>query len=235
MNDETNSGQTIIQEVNEVPKSTNKDIWWKILVIVIIILLLFGGGFLAGRKSVKIKTETIVEYVQLPPIHDTITQFKPKYIPADTASIIETCIANGLYAELFPWKHDTVFTYRDTLLMLADWASRREYAETLFDIDTVGKLDINIGVQYNRMDTLSYVFTPIQKQTTVIVEKERIFEPFLGGGISVGIDASKNATPGAGVQIGAFVKQNYGISLQYQYLFGNIQNHVVTAEFLYKF
>ena len=219
----------------EVKTNNTKDLWWKILIVVIVIILLFLGGFWAGRKTVKVKTETIVEYVQLPPIHDTITQFKPKYIPADTANIIETCIKNGLYADLFPWKHDTVFTHEDTTLIMGDWASRREYAETLFDIDTVGKLDVNIGVQYNRMDTLSYTFTPIQKQTTTIIVKEPVFEPFLGGGLTVGIDANKKATPGAAVQLGAFIKQNYGFSVEYQYLFGDIQNHEVTAQFLYKF
>jgi hypothetical protein len=216
-------------------EKANKDLWWKILIIIVVIILLFLGGFLVGRKTMKVKTETIIEYVQLPPIHDTITQFKPKYIPADTANIIEACIEKGLYTELFPWKHDTVFTAKDTTLILADWASRREYAETLFDTDTLGKLDVNIGIQYNRMDTLSYTFTPIQKQTTTIIVKEPVFEPFLGGGLSVGIDKNKVATPGAAVQLGAFIKQNYGVSLQYQYMFGNIQNHVVTAEFLYKF
>jgi hypothetical protein len=214
---------------------TDKDLWWKILVIVVIILLLFLGGFWTGRKTMKTKTETIIEYVQLPPIHDTITQFKPKYIPADTASNIQTCVEKGLFAELFPWKTDTVFTKEDTTLIMGDWASRREYAETLFDINTVGKLDVSIGVQYNRLDTLAYTYTPVQKQTTTTIIKEPVFEPFIGGGLSVGIDRNKVATPGAAVQVGAFVKQNYGVSLEYQYMFGNIQNHEITALFLYKF
>lgn len=222
-------------------KDNKKDIWWKVLIIVIIILLLFFGGFWTGRKTMKLKTVTVIEYVELPPIHDTIYKPKPKYIevPADTASIIQDCIEKGLYTELFPWKHDTVFTHQDTTLILSDWSTKRIYKETLFDIDTIGKCDISATVQYNRINSMDYTYTPIQKQTTTTIIKERQFEPFIGGGITIGINNINqninNVSAGAALQGGFYIKQHYGISLQYQYMFNTNNNNQITGQFLYKF
>ena len=46
--------------------------WWKIGSIIAIAVLLFLSGLYIGRQHEKIITNTITEYISLPPIHDTI-------------------------------------------------------------------------------------------------------------------------------------------------------------------
>lgn len=206
---------------------------------IVLIIFMFLLGLYVGRKTVRVKEVTHTEYVALPPIHDSVPVDKPyKQIPPDTAKIIQDCVAKGLYSELFPYKDktDTIYTERDTTSILNDWATERLYTENLFDADTLGKLDVDIEVQYNRLSCISYTYTPMQKQTELTIVKEKMFEPFIGGGVTIGIDKCNNKlTEGISIQGGAFIKQNYGVSLQYQYMFGDVQMHEVTGQFIYKF
>lgn len=218
-----------------------KNINWKNIIaysIVVIVILLIG--FFAGKFTTSIKVKIETEYIQLPPIHDTVIKPAPASVrpPIDTAKIIQSCINSGLYSELFPYKEgssDTTYTSKDTAQIMYDWATTRTYSETLFDIDTVGKCDLAITIQYNRIDTIEYTYIPIQKQTTITKERISLVKPFIGGGVSIAGDANKRLTPGFDAQLGLFIKEKYGLSLQYQYLFGDIQNHVVSAQFLYLF
>jgi len=210
----------------------------KYIIVAVVIVVIFLLGLYIGRKTVKVNESVHTEYITLPPVHDSIPIEKPsKQVPPDTARIIEDCVKKGLYSELFPYKEvtDTVYTDVDTANILKDWATERFYAESLFDIDTVGKCDIDVQIQYNRLSSLKYTYTPIQKQSNTVIIKEKTFEPFIGGGITIGVDREKKLTEGVALQGGFYVKQKYGVSLQYQYLFGDIQNHEITGQFLYKF
>lgn len=60
--------------------------------------------------------------------------------------------------------------------MIEDWNLNREYRKTLFDNEN-GKLDANLSVQYNELQRLSYSFTPMYKETTIV--KKRVFVPFV--------------------------------------------------------
>ena len=206
---------------------------------IVLIIFMFLLGLYVGRKTVKVKEVARTEYVALPPIHDSVPVNEPKLeIKPDTAKIIQDCVANGLYSELFPYKDktDTIYTERDTTSILNDWATERLYTENLFDADTLGKLDVDIEVQYNRLSCISYTYIPMQKQTELTIIKEKMFEPFLGAGITIGIDKRNNKLiEGISFQGGVFIKQNYGVSLQYQYMFGDVQMHEVTGQFIYKF
>jgi hypothetical protein len=204
--------------------------WWKVAVIAIVALALFWGGFFIGKqREPEVITNTVTEYVELPPIHDTIPVPKPYKVvePADTVDIIKKCIENGLFAELFPPRPDTVFvTKEDTSAVIKDWATQRHYAETLFDIDTVGKCSINADVQYNRLSNLSYEFIPIQKQTQTTIRTTRTFLPYVGAGLST------NATYSA--QGGVFYKQDAGVAIQYNYN-GPTKQSSVGAMFMWMF
>lgn len=189
--------------------------WVKIAGIALAALLLVGLGFYLGRKrepDVIIKEKT--EYVELPPIHDTIDRpvpYKVK-VPADTADIIRACIRDGLYSELFPEKvlTDTVYISKeDTTAILRDWATERFYAETLFDSDTLGKFSFDAMVKYNRLANFNYTFVPIQKQTEVVTRSVRTFLPYIGVGLTLN-DMYM-------AQGGLFFKQDYGLGVQYIY------------------
>ena len=212
---------------------------YKYIIAAIVVILVFLFGLYIGRKTVKITESVHTEYITFPPIHDSVPVNEPKLeIKPDTAKIIQDCVENGLYSELFPYKEktDTIYTERDTASILNDWATERLYTENLFDADTLGKLDVDIEVQYNRLSCISYTYIPIQKQTELTIIREKIFEPFIGGGVTIGIDKRNNKlTEGISFQGGVFIKQNYGVSLQYQYMFGDIQVHEVTGQFIYKF
>ena len=205
--------------------------WWMIALIAVLAIGLFFLGFYIGRKKepdVIVKTE--VKYVELPPIHDTIDKPVPVKViePADTANVILACIKSGKYTELFPKQPgDTVYvTKEDTATVVKDWATERLYAETLFDVDTLGRCDVNAMVQYNRLASLNYTFIPIQKQTEITTISVRKFLPYVGAGL--GTNGSVVA------QGGMFIKQDAGFALQYNYNW-QLNQHSAAALFLWMF
>jgi len=215
-----------------------KEKWQLIFVSVVLI----GVGilcFFLGRSTIKIPSEKIkVEYVQGPTMHDTI-KFPQPYIierPIDTLDIIQKCIRDGIYAELFPTKIITQYieiTKEDTTGILEDWASKRHYSNVLFDVDTLGKCIVNSDVQYNRLMLVGYEYTPIVKtvtETQYIVKK---VSPFVGiGGMLNPWD--KQQVPIINVSVGLFAKEKYGLQLQYQHAF-NLKYDFLGGNILYKF
>ena len=194
-----------------------KKLKWKIVCWAIVVAALIGVGFFIGRKTVKIpKPETIIEYVTLPPIHDTVTCPKPVYVskPIDTLNIIQQCIADGIYQELWPEKIVEV-NNADTTAILADWTTLRAYSEKVFDIDTVGRCEINAEVQYNRLRMVGYNFTPVQKVVTTTVYQQKKYSPFVGLNGAFATDGTRDFLVGA--VAGIYVDDKYGINLQYQH------------------
>ena len=219
--------------------SEEKKNTWKIIVTVIVALLLVVGGFFLGRWTIKDKVKTVIEYVELPPVHDTITDIVPKYIisPADTADIIMDCVEKGIYSELFPTKVITdtmVITKEDTSVILKDWATARYYTETLFDIDTVGSCTINERIQYNRIDSLGYIFTPRQKTVTTEYQVVKVFSPFIGAGWQTSVGDKALQYQALQAEVGFFIKEKYGLSVDYQYDYMQ-KSHSVGGMLIYKF
>jgi len=218
-------------------KNTN---WKDAVAYVVIIIILLLIGFFVGRKTSDGKVTVETKYITLPPIHDTVQNTYPVEVktPIDTASILQDCIKKGIYVELFPYKKetDTVYTSRDTAQIVYDWASVRKYKETLFDIDTIGKCDVDISVQYNRLDTMIYTYTPIHKQTTIEKQTIRTVSPFIGVGASTSVAPSGEVGKHTSVdlEIGLFVKEKYGVGFEYQYEIIN-GSHNVGGMFYYKF
>lgn len=196
--------------------SENKEInWWKIFGIIAIVLTLFLTGIYVGKKTTKPKIINHTEYITLPPIHDTLP---PTLVtitkPVDTANLIKQCVADGIYQELFPEKivyltDTTTFTKPDSTTIMVDWATKRDYTATLFDIDTVGVCKVNTSVQYNRLGLLEYDFTPVQKQTTTTVTQNRKYIPYMGAGLST--------FPSASIEAGMLIDQSLGFSLEGRY------------------
>lgn len=185
----------------------------KALLHLLITLVIAAAGFILGRQHYEKGTTTVItHYIQLPAIHDTIIVKEPKYVklPTDTAKIIQQCINDGIYTELFPEKiveKEIFLTSEDTLAIVIDWASERTYSETIIDNDTIGRIDIEANVQYNRLKSIEYDLKLYQKETNTITNKKPMFEPFLGASV---------LTNGNGmVELGTFVRQNVGMSLIY--------------------
>lgn len=211
----------------------------KIISYIVIVIILLLIGFFIGRKTAEERVTVETEYITLPPIHDTVPTPYPVHVkrPIDTASIIQDCAKKGIYSELFPYKKetDTVYTSIDTAQIIYDWASVRKYKETLFDIDTIGKCEVDISLQYNRLDTMMYTYTPIQKETKITKENIRTISPFIGIGASTSVypsgEVGKHTS--ADIEVGLFIKEKYGVGLKYQYEILN-GSHNVGGMFYYK-
>ncbi len=177
---------------------------------------LFIGGYYTCKKTTPEKIVEHTVYEPLPPIHDSIPY--PVYIsetvPVDPARIIQQCVRDGVFTELFPERirtiTDTVYLEKsDTSQILADWATKRDYEETLFDRDTLGTMTVRTSVQYNRLGTIHYDFTPVRKLVTREIYTVRKVLPFVGAGAST--------YPSVNAEAGLFWKQSWGLSVQGNY------------------
>lgn len=200
-----------------------------------LILFSLGIGFIVGRKTIK-------QPIEKPPIYipgDTVKQEVPVPYPVevivpaevDTGDLIKYCVTNGLFIELFPT--DTIIqpqTLEDSvkvyMAIAKDWVKEREYYQTLFDVDTLGKCDVDIKVSNNQLKYLDYTFVPVIKQIETSYEFKPKFSPFVGAGIST--------SPTVIGQAGLFFEEKYGVSYLYQYDYIN-KKHIHGGLFLIKF
>lgn len=212
---------------------------WKIFAYIVAIIGFMLLGFYIGRATIDVKEpETIIKYEKGETITDSIPYPVPYEVikPVDTANIIKQCVQDGIYFDLFPEK--TVVEYvevtkEDTLRIIEDWASKRLYKETLFDIDTLGKCIIDLSVQYNRMSLIGYTYTPVSKTITNNIYKVNTFSPFIGGGLLM-IPKNDYCNLGFSIDGGFFIKEKYGLKLQYGHILNNERNNIFGASFLYK-
>ena len=212
---------------------------WKIVAYTLIVIGFILFGFYIGRSSVEVKPPTtIIKYIKGDTIQDSIPYPEPYevYKPIDTANIIKQCVKDGIYYELFPEK--TVVEYieptkEDTMKILADWATKRLYSETLFDIDTVGKCVVNAEVQYNRMMLIGYSYIPVTKVVTIEKNNVHRFSPFIGCGMIIG-QKGTDIMAYPNFEGGMFINETYGVKAQIGRDFINNWN-IYGLSFLYKF
>jgi hypothetical protein len=137
---------------------------------IFICLLCIGIGFLGGRRTIPTKEKL----VKLAPISGTSE--KPV---ADREEIPVNPV--------LPVKADTVWMEKiayvaqkvDTAAIIQDYISKRSYNLTLFD-NEMGRLVISPVVQYNKLEPVSWSFTPIQKQ----IYRQPKWQFFAGAGVN---------------------------------------------------
>ena len=193
----------------------------KIAIILIVIALFWGFGFWLGRKHAKIITKTKIEYIANPKITGVIVKPQPirEIKPIDTLRIVEECIAKGIYSELFPKREFIKYVpdKSDSTAIMKDWATIREYQDTLYNNDTTGTFVLSSKVRYNRIERYAYEYTTVTK---IVTNTERVvkgFSPFVGVGY---------ISDGFGVVNGGFyIKEKYGFSGVYERDFINGKNH----------
>lgn len=186
--------------------------YWKIGGIIAIIIALFLIGYYIGKSRTKIIEKQVVEYITLPPVHDTVSAPYPIKEKIDTGKLIKQIIDSGLFNELFPKKTDTVYlTQTDSSNIVKDWSTQREYTTTLFESDSLGKCTINTTVQFNRLGDIDYTFNPQQKTVKEYVEVKKKFIPYIGGGITT--------FPSVELETGIFINQSFGFALSGNYFF----------------
>ena len=194
---------------------------WKILFYITVVIGLLVFGFFLGRKTIK-EPETKIEIQYLPgeKITDTLYLDKPYFVekPIDTLKIIEQCIKDGIYKEMWPSKVVTEYieiSKEDTTAIMNDWATKRGYKEVLFNDDYNGTCTILTEVQYNRMKLLGYEYIPVTKTVTETKYVTKFFSPYIG------ISYLKNPwdeveNPMIQLNGGFFIKEKYALNLIYQ-------------------
>lgn len=216
-----------------------KETKYKIIALVALVILSIMTGFFIGRSTIEQEHTTVVKYQKGERVTDSISYPVPVNVtkPIDTANIIKQCVKDGIYSELFPDK--TVIEYieitkEDTSKILEDWATKRYYSEKLFDIDTLGSCTVDVAVQYNRILLLEYSYLPVTKVVTHDIYKTKTFSPFIGGGL-IGIPTNGNLMLGLSVDGGVFIKEKYGVKLQYGHMFDLSRYNLYGLSFVYKF
>lgn len=140
----------------------------KILIICSVACLVIG--FFLGRMNVGEKEVT--KYVQGETVRETITRFVP-----------DTVYLAGELKYKYIYETDTI--YKDVPVIdreksivetVKDWNKTRKYKKMLFDNES-GKLSVDLFVQYNELQRLSYSFTPMYKETIIV--KKRTLVPFI--------------------------------------------------------
>ena len=188
----------------------------KIILRLLLAAILLFCGFLIGRKVTPVKIVEKIEYKDAEPIHDTVDRPVPVEVqkPIDVKNIIAQAVKDGVYQELFPEKiveveKPILMTSEDTLKIVIDWATKREYNEVLFDNDTLGTFKLKTSVQYNRLGDLIYDFQPKQKVVTKTVYTQRKYIPYIGAGVST--------FPAASAEFGMFFNQSWGLAIDSHY------------------
>ena len=167
----------------------------KYITLAIAIALIILAFFL-GRKTVKpeVVTKVTTKYIQGKTVTNTITDLKYKIVcmPPETL-IVEKAARDSINL--------------DTLGIMIDWATKRQYDLVLFDVDTLGRCDLSLTLHYNQLDSLNYSYTPITKETTVEKQAaQRLLDPFIGGGVQY--------PWGMFIEGGTFIKQHHGIVMR---------------------
>ena len=176
----------------------------KNLTITIIIAFI---AFLIGKASVK-QTEEVV-YTK----GKTVSGNVHVSLPTKEIQPIEPILPHR-YIFIDNTKTEVV----DTAKIISDYIAERTYSLTLFD-NLHGKLDITPTIQYNKLTTVPYTFTPIEK--AVYIKQRLTFFSTL----------SYNTFNIAGVGVGAFYNN---IGVQYRYLWNthtNVKGHEVGVSF----
>lgn len=174
-----------------------------------LVLIAFTAGFFLGRG--KVKTSVKTEYVK----GETVV--RPVKIPYPATVYIPSVYflptkRDTLYLDREPYPIQTV----DTAKIIEEYITQNTYEFNVFDNDN-GKLDINQTIQYNRLQSFDYSFTPIHKNTTIT--KKNLFEPFG----SVGYTTFNQVSFGGG-----FFLNNIG--LEYNYIMGDVSGHGLSVK-----
>ena len=173
-------------------------------------MICFLVGCLIGKRT--ITHEEIIKTVQGKTIRDTITHL-----------VLDTVYLTGELKYKYIYKTDTIFKDvpvidREATIAatVRDWNKVRKYSKQLFDNEN-GKLEVNFSIRYNELQKLSYAFTPMHKEITIV--KKRVFVPF----ISVSYLTNNTFSVGGG---GFFY--NLGLRIEYS---SRRMNFVILYEF----
>lgn len=142
----------------------------------LIAILLIGLGFMAGRWTMQPIEK--IEYIKGDTIHDTIKTPVPHLIKMP----LSPDLPKVPYLVFIPGVGGTLIQQVDTAQIIQDYIKRNYYREVLFDNDTIGSLIVEPIVQYNKLQSLAYSFTPVTK--TITRERRKVLTPFISTSVN---------------------------------------------------
>lgn len=148
----------------------------RLIIRIVIVSAIFLLGMLAGRWTKK-PIENI-EYIPGTTITDTIKLPIPYYVEVPAKPVLPT----KPDTIRIPGKEIVIIEKVDTAQIIADYIKRNFYKDTLFKNDTTGEMIVSAIVQYNRLQSLGYTFTPVIKEVTV--ERKKAITPFASGSVN---------------------------------------------------
>ena len=171
--------------------------------VAVILLLALALCIFIGLHINRTDYREVVRYVQGETIRDTIVVPQPYRVE------IPKIVHLPMRPDTVVIENEIVIVERvDTLQIIRDFVAINHYQFNVFDIDTVGTLNVRQSIQYNRLRTFEYDFTPMIREITRYVRPR--FEPY--------ISASVNTFNTVGVG-GGFFHRNIGV--EYQFLWNN--------------
>jgi len=188
----------------------------KIIIGVVVSIIIFFAGFILGKKCTKEKVITNTVYVESQAVQDSLVNVNPIEIvkPTDTSSLIVYCVKHGLYYDLFPEKvRDSIVIISDVDSLknriVEDWKLEKKYHNILFQSDSLGLLNLDMKIQYNRITSIKYDYHPRIKTVVQTTTYERKITPFVGVGLTT--------MPSFIGQAGLIFKDGLGFSAMFQY------------------
>lgn len=154
--------------------------YWIIIVVSLSILFFFIGRSTIDEVEVKyVPGETVIGSVpkkELIPVKEE--KGEGKNLPMKRDTIIKKIYLKGEEK----LRVDTFYTSPiiDTAAIIADFQKKRYYEQTLFDNKTEGKLIVYPIVYQNRLTSLDYKFTPMQREKI----RMKVWQPFVSGSYS---------------------------------------------------
>ena len=167
----------------------------KIKYAILAVLIASAVFFFIGRATVK--TKETVRYVK----GETVT----RTIKVPDVKFMEIPKVVFLPQKPVTLKDSTIVYVTDTVKVIEEHVAINHYGFNVFD-DNNGKMDIKQTIQYNKLQSFDYTFTPMQKEITRT--KEKVFVPF--------VSVSYNTLNYVGAGGGVFIKD---LGLEYNYLF----------------
>ena len=180
-----------------------------IKLFIIACLVFLGLGFYVGRQSIDVNTK--IKYIRGKTLRDSIPYDKlvPIYIKSPSLkTYIERTDSIRVFYTTSP--KDTAQSLKN---VLEDWNLSRTYDSILFNDSTNGKLHYNATIQFNKISSFKYDYTPITRVETRSVT--RTIEPF--------ISAEYSTLNNVGIG-GGFFYNKLGLELKYQKDFINGNN-----------
>lgn len=142
----------------------------KHIIYLLVILLLIIVSFFVGRSTISISEKT--KFIKGETVYKTITKDSLVYKIEIPENPIYPTRIDTFYIDSIQYKTIVI----DSAKVFENYIKKKTYNIQLFN-DNNGKIILKPIVQYNEIQSLSYEFTPITKETIKTIDKT--FTPFV--------------------------------------------------------